>query len=193
MQKIAELMQAKAIELLQSGKAEKVLAWRAGEFFYDNAPAAFESVEACKEIVYNEFCPANLAKYLIETTKQQKKTVVFLKPCDTYGVNQLLKDNRIKREYIYAVGTPCSGMLDEKKIVVSINKPDAQRRVYMKDLERRAMDTLGRRVKINQTAKKRTVELWLKVIVGVIPAAIVGFLLDDFLEEHLYSFIVVAI
>ena len=116
MQKIAELMQAKAVELLQSGKADKVLAWRAGEFFYDNAPAAFDSAEACKEIVYNEFCPANLAKYLIETTKQQKKTVVFLKPCDTYGVNQLLKDNRIKREYVYAVGTPCSGMLDENKI-----------------------------------------------------------------------------
>ena len=35
----------------------------------------------------------------------------------------------------------------------------AQRRVYMRDLERRAMDTLGRRVKINQTAKKKTVEL----------------------------------
>ena len=34
-----------------------------------------------------------------------------------------------------------------------------QRRVYMRDLERRAMDTLGRRVKINQTSKKKTVEL----------------------------------
>lgn len=35
----------------------------------------------------------------------------------------------------------------------------AQKRVYMRDLEKRAMDTLGRRVKINQTAKKKTVEL----------------------------------
>jgi hypothetical protein len=29
----------------------------------------------------------------------------------------------------------------------------------MRELERRAMDTLGRRVKINQTSKKKTVEL----------------------------------
>ena len=50
-------------------------------------------------------------------------------------------------------------MLDEKKIVVSINKPDAQRRVYMKDLERRVMETLGRKAKINQSAKKKTLEL----------------------------------
>ncbi len=34
-----------------------------------------------------------------------------------------------------------------------------QRRVYIRDLERRVMDKLGRRVKINQTDKKKTVEL----------------------------------
>ena len=39
-----------------------------------------------------------------------------------------------------------------------IIKPDAQRRIYMRDLENRAMESLGRRVKINQT-KKKTVEL----------------------------------
>ena len=41
--------------------------------------------------------------------------------------------------------------------------------------------------------KSRIWSLWFKVIVGVLPAAILGLLLDDFLEEHLYSFIVVAI
>ncbi len=35
--------------------------------------------------------------------------------------------------------------------------------------------------------------LWLKIIVGVIPAALLGLLLDDFFEEHFYNFIVVAI
>ena len=40
------------------------------------------------------------------------------------------------------------------------NKTESlQRRVHMRDLERRAMDKLGRKVKINQTAKKKTVEL----------------------------------
>lgn len=47
--------------------------------------------------------------------------------------------------------------------------------------------------KKNTAAKKRTVELWLKVIVGVIPAAIVGFLLDDFLESKFYNYVVVSI
>ena len=50
-------------------------------------------------------------------------------------------------------------MLEEKPIVVPQNKPDAQRRVYMKDLERKVMETLGRKAKINQSAKKKTLEL----------------------------------
>ena len=52
-------------------------------------------------------------------------------------------------------------MLAQKDIEELKTKDDGavQRRVYMRDLERRAMDTLGRRVKINQTAKKKTVEL----------------------------------
>ena len=41
--------------------------------------------------------------------------------------------------------------------------------------------------------KTRIWNLWFKVIVGVLPAAVLGLLLDDFLEEHLYNFIVVAI
>ena len=41
--------------------------------------------------------------------------------------------------------------------------------------------------------KGRIWSLWLKVVVGVFPAAILGLLLDDFLDEHLYNFVVVAI
>lgn len=41
--------------------------------------------------------------------------------------------------------------------------------------------------------RKATWSLWYKVIVGVIPAAIIGVLLDDFLDEHLYNYIVVSI
>ena len=43
------------------------------------------------------------------------------------------------------------------KDVSEVVKPDAQRRVYMRSLEVRAMEALGRKVKINST-KKKTVE-----------------------------------
>ena len=52
-------------------------------------------------------------------------------------------------------------VLEQKDIVLAKENGDqhAQRRVYMRDLEKRVMDTLGRKVKINQTTKKKTVEL----------------------------------
>ncbi len=41
--------------------------------------------------------------------------------------------------------------------------------------------------------RKSTVSLWLKVIIGAVPAAVLGFLLDDFLDANLYTPWVVAI
>lgn len=116
MQALTRKMQAKAKELLDHGKVQQVLAWYPGEFFYDNSPATFRTKEDCKNIIYNEFCHANLSKYLIEANQNYKKTAIFVKPCDTYGVNQLIKDNRVNRKIVYAVGTPCSGMIDIRKI-----------------------------------------------------------------------------
>ncbi len=47
--------------------------------------------------------------------------------------------------------------------------------------------------KKSEGERKQTVSLWLKVIVGVIPAAIIGFLLDDILDTYLYNSVVIAI
>jgi len=41
--------------------------------------------------------------------------------------------------------------------------------------------------------KKETMSIWYKVIVGVLPAAVLGFLFDDWLDEHLYNYQTVAI
>ena len=41
--------------------------------------------------------------------------------------------------------------------------------------------------------KKETVSLWKKVIVAVLPAAVIGVLLDDFLDEHFYNFVTVSL
>ena len=43
------------------------------------------------------------------------------------------------------------------------------------------------------TEKKGTWSLWLRVVVAVIPSAIIGVLLDDWLDEHLYNYVTVAI
>lgn len=39
---------------------------------------------------------------------------------------------------------------------------------------------------------KKTIELWKRVIVGILPAMILGLLFDDFIDEHLFNPMVVA-
>jgi len=41
--------------------------------------------------------------------------------------------------------------------------------------------------------KKNTWQLWFKVVVAVIPSAVAGVLLDDWMDAHLYNYVVVAI
>jgi undecaprenyl-diphosphatase len=41
--------------------------------------------------------------------------------------------------------------------------------------------------------KKDTMSIWYKVIVGIIPAGVLGFLFDDWLNDHLYNYLTVAI
>lgn len=47
--------------------------------------------------------------------------------------------------------------------------------------------------KKTRNQKIHTVQLWMKVVVACIPAAVLGLLFDDWMEEHLHNYIVVAI
>ena len=113
MQRVKE----KAIALLESGTVDRVIGWKAGEFFYDLTPGVFESVqEVEKEFIWSVFSAANLSKYLIAESRKGGKVGVFLKPCDSYSFVQLLKEHRILRENVYAVGVQCDGMCDMEQI-----------------------------------------------------------------------------
>ena len=109
-------MLERAKELLASGEVARVVGWKKGEFYFDPAPASFETVEELDEFVYNGFCGANLSKYLIQMSKKEGKTAIFLKPCDSYSLNQLFKEHRVKRENIYVIAVECQGKLDIEKI-----------------------------------------------------------------------------
>lgn len=107
----------KAVELLRSGTVSRVLGWKIGEFFYDLTPAVFETEEEVEtEFVYSGFSGANLSKYAITQSRKEGKVAIFLKPCDSYSFQQLMKEHRILRDNVHIVGISCGGMLDIEKI-----------------------------------------------------------------------------
>ena len=95
----------------------QVLGWKAGEFFYDLTPAVFTTKEEIeRDFVFSVFSGANLSKYLVKESRKGGKVAAFLKPCDTYSFNQLLKEHRIWRENVHVVGVACDGMCDIERI-----------------------------------------------------------------------------
>ena len=142
----------RAKELLADGTVQKVVGWQKGLFDEDVTPAVFASAEELdKGFVFNKYCAANLSKYLVKITREieikksttrmnntmakqrdpnaaeapipQEKVLVFLKPNDTYSFTELLKENRITREDVYAIGVPCQDTLDGGQVCLNcLNK-----------------------------------------------------------------------
>lgn len=107
---------ARAKALLESGQVSRVLGWRKGEHIWDVEPAFFENAESLDEFVYHDFCGANLSKYMIDASRLEGKTLVFLKPCDSYSFQQLMKEHRVDREKAYIIGVGCKGKLTVNQI-----------------------------------------------------------------------------
>ena len=116
MQRIFGIISEKAKQLLSDGTCNRMIGWKRGEFFYDPTPAVFEGTGDLEDFVYDGFCGSNLSKYLIQQSAKEGKILALLKPCDTYSLNQLVKEHRVRRENVYVLGVECRGMLDIDKI-----------------------------------------------------------------------------
>ncbi len=114
MQRINDDVLNKCRDLIENGTCDRVLAWEEGEFCYDVTPAVFTG-DTLGKMIYDDFCAANQSKYLIDESHKEGRIAALLKPCDTYSFNQLLKENRIKRENVYVLGVPCDGKIDAEK------------------------------------------------------------------------------
>ncbi len=120
---------ARIIELLESGEVQRVLAWKKGDLSYNPEAHFFTTKEEIEnDFIYAGFCGANLSKYLIEASKLEGKTLVLLKPCDSFSFNQLLKEHRVDRDKTYIIGVGCKGKIDIEvirrsgiKAILSVN------------------------------------------------------------------------
>ena len=113
MQRISAELKERARSLLEEKTVDAVLGWRAGYFSYDPTPGLF-GLGDLEGFTYNSFCSGNLSKYLININ--HGRVLALLKPCDTYGFNQLLLERRVERDTAYVLGIGCDGMIDMEKV-----------------------------------------------------------------------------
>jgi formate dehydrogenase subunit beta len=105
-------MRETAKKLFEKGEVVYVIGWEKGRFPYQSPPAFITSAEDCDRLIWDEFCLAGTAKYLLDDKYPEGKIGLFVRGCDSRAVNRLLQDNQIKRENVYLIGIPCAGMKD---------------------------------------------------------------------------------
>lgn len=110
-----EMIKERVRSLIAEGAADRVLGWEEGEFFYDRTPKVF-TADTLDSLKYDDFCGANVSKYLIAETKKDGKIIALIKPCDSYSLNQLCTEHRVDRAKVYAIGVGCKGKIDVEKL-----------------------------------------------------------------------------
>jgi len=112
MNEISLQMREIARDLLSKNEVNLVLGWEKGSHWYKSAPLFINKVEDVDRLVFDEFCHNNLSKYLVDLAHHEAKVAIFVKGCDSRGINRLIQDNVIKREQVYVIGIPCRGLKD---------------------------------------------------------------------------------
>ncbi len=108
MQEEREIIMKRIKELAESGEITRILAWERGLFENDVTPMFFDALDADK-VEISDFCVQNLSK-ILACKPYNGKNLVLLKPCDSRAFDLLVRENKIERESVYALGVSCKGM-----------------------------------------------------------------------------------
>ncbi len=109
---IEKRLKEEARKLLESGQVAVVLAY--GKGYDEKHPMPFAATQASDvdEIVFNEYCTPNMARYLTKYPAGTKMAVA-VKGCDSRAVVVLLQEGKVKREDLVILGIPVTGMKEQ--------------------------------------------------------------------------------
>ncbi len=108
-EKIREIAQ----RLFTDGTVEMVIGFRQGTVPMMNEPCFAKSPADANALYWDSNCGINLANYL---TDRKEKIGIVAKGCDSRNIVTHIIENKIKRDQLYIIGVPCSGMIDRRKV-----------------------------------------------------------------------------
>ncbi len=99
-----------ARDLLESGTVKGIIGYeRASDRLTARPFFAYETA-AVEQLIFDETCSHNLARYLVD--KKNEKMAVVVKPCDSRAINLLLNEEQIKRDMVFVIGVTCPGVVE---------------------------------------------------------------------------------
>jgi ferredoxin len=110
---IEERLKREAKILLESGEVTVVLAYGKGYDEKHPMPYAAKNIADVEDIVFNEYCNHNMARYLVRYP-QGTKIAIAVKAADSRAVIQLIQEEKVKRDDLVLLGIPVQGMKNPK-------------------------------------------------------------------------------
>ena len=111
--KIEENLKKESKRLLEAGDVTVVLAYGKGFDESHPMPYAAKAVADVENIVFNEYCNYNMARYLVRYP-QGTKIAIAVKAADSRAVIVLIQEEKVKRENLVILGIPVQGMKNPK-------------------------------------------------------------------------------
>ncbi|MDW7649956.1 MAG: 4Fe-4S dicluster domain-containing protein [Bacillota bacterium] len=147
MKEFTEKVQQLAKEALSKQEVTAVLGWRKKDFWWQSPVAFVESPDDVEQLVWDPFSVYNPVKYLLEELDGcHEKVGIFVKGCDSRGINRLLQDRRLERDNVVVFGVPCSGKADKDKIKADF--PSKKIRSLVLDGDQLVLDVDGKEERV---------------------------------------------
>lgn len=105
-------LREKSLEILSSGKVKCVIGYERGTDEGNARPYFAYNAEEAHNLIFDNTCVHNLAKYLIN--KKGSPVAIVAKACDERAIKLLLKESQIKREEVYILGVSCDGIVQRQ-------------------------------------------------------------------------------
>lgn len=111
---ITEAVRNEARRILSDNTVTAVIGYAASRRKGSTQPIVITSADDADKLIFTAACVNNLAVYLTKAKKDVPKTgkiAVVVKGCDLKALVGLLGESQLKREDLYLIGIPCTGVL----------------------------------------------------------------------------------
>ncbi|KKM63149.1 hypothetical protein LCGC14_1514390 [marine sediment metagenome] len=113
MQECEKELREVAEKLLAEKKVDLIIGYEEGSLPIRTRTIFIREADETKKLVWNSRCENSLCPYL-KTAKG--KVGIVAKGCDIRSIIGLIKEKQVKREDVFIIAVPCSGIIDRKKI-----------------------------------------------------------------------------
>jgi len=108
-----EKIRERAKGLLEKGTVDVFIGYKKGSVPMMNEPVLIGDPAKTDILHWDSHCGLNLCNYL---TKRTDKIGIVANGCNSRNIVTHIIENQIKREQLYIVGIPCTGMIDHRAV-----------------------------------------------------------------------------